>query len=156
MSSSRSLSGDLCLYSLLLDRRFQLESFWLPVLLERPMLARRLEVVLSSSTSSTELLWPASCRRFSRFRAQGPSFCQFTRWKAMMQCRLPPTWEKLSEFIFWQRHFNIYSATNEYIKRTALLKIWNMFCSQCFFLRQVPRKSALILLKHNLVDKGKQ
>lgn len=99
MSSSRSLSGELlCLYSVVLDSRFQLQvSFWLPMLCERPSWARRLDGVLSSESSATlqwarsEAGWWKSWRRFSRFRAQGPSFCQFTLWKAMMQCRLPPT-----------------------------------------------------------------
>lgn len=107
MSSSRSLSGELlCLYSLVLACRFQLGSFWLPVLCERPRLARRLDDARPSSPSSAELplppplppqwcrsvpKWWMSCRKFSRLRAQGPSFCQSTRWKAMMQCRFPPT-----------------------------------------------------------------
>lgn len=101
MSSSRSLSGELlCLYSEALDSRFQLVSFWLPILCERPRLARRLDDVLSSASSAappcalSEPEWWKSWRRFSKLRAHGPSFCQFTLWKAMMQCRLPPTCEQ--------------------------------------------------------------
>lgn len=101
MSSSRSLSGELlCLYSVALDSRFQLPSFWLPILCERPRKARRLDDDVLSSVSSVTPLWARSVpvwwkswRRFSKFRAQGPSFCQFTLWKAMMQWRLPPTCE---------------------------------------------------------------
>lgn len=100
-SSSRSLSGELlCLYSVALDSRFQLVSFWLPILCERPRLARRLDDVLSSTSSAappcalSEPEWWKSWRRFSKLRAHGPSFCQFTLWKAMMQCRLPPTCEQ--------------------------------------------------------------
>lgn len=98
MSSSRSLSGELlCLYSVVLERRFQLVSFWLPILCERPSWPSRLDDTLSSVSSATLPSarsvpgWWKSCRRFSKFSAQGPSFCQFTLWKAMMQCRLPPT-----------------------------------------------------------------
>lgn len=116
MSSSRSLSGELlCLYSVVLDRRFQLASFWLPILCERPRKARRLDAVLSS-VSSAALPWARSVpewwkswRRFSRFRAQGPSFCQFTLWKAMMQCRLPPTCEPGNVILvrLWPRNVDI-------------------------------------------------
>lgn len=100
MSSSRSLSGEpRCLYSVVLDMCFQLVSFWLPILCERPRWARRLADFLSSVSSAvlpwarSPLEWWKSWRKFSRFRAQGPSFCQLTLWKAMMQCRFPPTCE---------------------------------------------------------------
>lgn len=132
MSSSRSLSGELlCLYSVELDSRFQLVSFWLPILCERPRLARRLDDVLSSASSAappcalSEPEWWKSWRRFSKLRAHGPSFCQFTLWKAMMQCRLPPTCEQGSFLSVRLRLRTVYIISDILKKKTAVR--WGTF-----------------------------
>lgn len=111
MSSSRSLSGEpLCLYSAVLDKRFQALSDLFPVLRDLPRRFTARSSELSSVAAwplCSEAWWWRSCLRFSRFSAHGPNFCQFTLWKAIMQCRLPPTYKNIIEITNMWNNSNV-------------------------------------------------